>query len=219
MQLIAMVTMLIDHLGVTFFKDLTILRVIGRIAFPIYAYCIVLGYKRTSNMKLYMRRLFWIALISQLPFTFALGTVGVNAAGTLLVCLVVLYGIENWRKSIWIPAAIAAAVVMEALDFDYGAYGLLLVLIYTYTTSHFMVLGHFGLNILFIILKSWVLELFSIFSTVFIAYWPEIFRQMERRRMPKWLWRSFYPAHLALLAVLELIIGTGPIEEIIKRIF
>ena len=51
LQLIAMITMLIDHVGAAFFPDQLEWRVIGRISFPIYAYCIVLGYRHTKNLK------------------------------------------------------------------------------------------------------------------------------------------------------------------------
>ncbi|MBU0905931.1 MAG: conjugal transfer protein TraX [Firmicutes bacterium] len=63
LEWITMLTMLIDHLGFTFFTDLPILRAIGRIAFPLYCFFIVLGMERTRNRKRYFKRLFFIAII------------------------------------------------------------------------------------------------------------------------------------------------------------
>ncbi|MCZ8512663.1 TraX family protein [Paenibacillus filicis] len=206
MQLIAMLTMLIDHVGAVFFKDQLLWRIIGRIAFPIYAYCIVLGYMHTRNLKLYMRRLFFIAAVSQIPFMLAFGIMGVNAVGTLLVCIAVLYLIENRKKSVWIPVAAASVILMEVLDFDYGLYGLLLVLIYKYSKSHTMVFSHFVLNLLYLFLKDWLIEGFSLIPTLVIAYVPALYRRLEHRSIPSWLWRSFYPAHLAVIAILELLL-------------
>jgi len=206
MQLIAMMTMLVDHIGLVFFEDQIFWRVIGRIAFPIYAYFIVLGYRRTGDVKRYMYRLLAIALISQVPYMIALDEIGVNAVGTLLVCTVILYLIEKTPKLVSIPAAVVSAILMESLNFDYGLYGLLLVLIYQYTQSHVTVLGHFALNLLFLFLKDWVIEAYSIVSTVGIVYAPAVYRLFERQKVPKWLWRSFYPAHLSIIAIIEIIV-------------
>ena len=207
MQLIAMITMLADHIGAVFFEDQAIWRVIGRIAFPIYAYGIVLGYRHTRDLKSYMKRLLILAVLSQAPYMLALGKMGVNAVGTLLVCVAVLYVMEHRKKSVWLPVAVASVVIMEALSFDYGLYGLLLVLIYRYTNSHAMVVNHFILNLLFLALKGWVLGAYSIIATIGIAYAPALYGQFERRSVPGWLWRSFYPAHLAVLALIEPIVA------------
>ncbi|MGF9913597.1 TraX family protein [Paenibacillus ehimensis] len=207
MQLIAMFTMLADHIGAVFFEDQAVWRAVGRIAFPIYAYGIVLGYRYTRDLKRYMKRLLILAVLSQAPYMLALGKMGVNAVGTLLVCAAVLYVMEHHKKSVWLPVAVASVVVVEALRFDYGLYGLLLVLIYRYTKSHAMVAGHFTLNVLFLMLKGWLLAPYSIIATIVIAYAPARHGAWERRSVPGWLWRSFYPAHLAVLAMIELIVA------------
>ena len=56
LKLIAFVTMAIDHIGAVFFPESVILRIIGRIAFPLFAYCLVIGYLYTSDVKKYLRR-------------------------------------------------------------------------------------------------------------------------------------------------------------------
>ena len=40
LKIIAMLSMLADHIGVQLFPDLQILRIIGRLALPIFAYMI-----------------------------------------------------------------------------------------------------------------------------------------------------------------------------------
>jgi hypothetical protein len=66
-----MVTMLIDHLGhmrMVSESFYTISRTIGRIAFPIFAYQIAIGFEKTSNRKRYALRLFGFGLIAQIPY-------------------------------------------------------------------------------------------------------------------------------------------------------
>lgn len=70
LKLVAMATMLVDHIGYMYFPDETLFRIIGRLAFPIFAYQIALGYSRTSNLKKYVIRIFAFALVTQIPYSF-----------------------------------------------------------------------------------------------------------------------------------------------------
>lgn len=47
MYWLAMLTMLIDHVGLVFFPTDPAWRIAGRLAFPIYAYALYMGYTRT----------------------------------------------------------------------------------------------------------------------------------------------------------------------------
>ena len=57
LKLVAMATMLIDHTGKMFFAQYNIMRIIGRLAFPIYAYCIAVGCVYTHNRLKYLSRI------------------------------------------------------------------------------------------------------------------------------------------------------------------
>lgn len=67
LKLIAMITMVVDHTGKMFFPSYNVMRIIGRIAFPIYAYCIAAGCVYTRNHLKYLTRVVLMALVSQ-PF-------------------------------------------------------------------------------------------------------------------------------------------------------
>lgn len=70
LKILALVTMLIDHVGYALFPGFMFLRIIGRLAFPIFAYQIAIGYSKTSNLKKYTQRLLIFGLISQIPYSF-----------------------------------------------------------------------------------------------------------------------------------------------------
>lgn len=72
LKLIAMVTMLIDHAGKILFPQLSFMRVVGRLAFPLYAYCIAVGCVYTRNPLKYLSRIVLLALISQPIYAVAL---------------------------------------------------------------------------------------------------------------------------------------------------
>lgn len=68
LKLIAIITMLIDHIGFFFFPDEDIFRHIGRLSLPIFAYLITIGYTKTSNFKGYILRLLKFGLLTQAPY-------------------------------------------------------------------------------------------------------------------------------------------------------
>nr|WP_020616881.1 TraX family protein [Paenibacillus daejeonensis] len=210
MQIVAMLTMLIDHVGLVFFPGDPLWRIIGRLAFPLYTYALVLGFFHTSNMKRYMLRLTVIAVISQIPYQWALHSDDINVVGTLLVSLLALVAMQRWsHPALMVLIGCLAAYLLETLNFNYGYYGLALVLIYRYSQSHMQLLLHFLLNLSTLFAKFWETQLYSIFATAFLVYWPAFYRAFDRIPMPRWVWRSFYPGHLVLLGVAQFLIPNG----------
>lgn len=74
LRMIAFSAMLIDHVAAVFLvvsPFYFLLRMIGRLAFPVFAFLTVQGYFHTSNFSRYMLRLVVTALISQIPYMVA----------------------------------------------------------------------------------------------------------------------------------------------------
>ena len=69
LKIIALISMFCDHFGDAFIKHFTFLNLIGRIAFPIFAFQISEGFIHTKNIKKYFFRMGIFALISQIPFS------------------------------------------------------------------------------------------------------------------------------------------------------
>lgn len=85
LKIIALVTMLIDHIAATLLLELIrdgiggkalidvywVMRSVGRMAFPIYCFLLVEGFKYTSDRTKYALRLVCFAAISEIPFDMA----------------------------------------------------------------------------------------------------------------------------------------------------
>ena len=72
LKTLALLFMLIDHLGVALFGNLLELRMIGRMALPLYAWCLVVGNVKTRHPLRYFGRLLLLAAISQPLYMMAL---------------------------------------------------------------------------------------------------------------------------------------------------
>jgi hypothetical protein len=203
MQLLAMVTMLIDHIGLMLGAGHDLWRVLGRVAMPIYSYCIVMGYKHTSSRKKYIIRLGLIAAAAQIPYMIALEQTDINIVGTFILCLLVLWAMDRAKNIFmltWIP--LAGILAVEVLPFEYGSYALLLILCYRYFKSHLLVAAHFVLNIVFLFYHGWLIQCFSIVPTLILVYSPSIYRVLDQFKFNRLIWRVFYPAHLAALTII-----------------
>ena len=91
--------MLCDHTGDVFIGHFSFLNLIGRIAFPIFAFQIVQGYIHTHNVKKYALRLFAFACISQIPFMLFLSTFYdnyyLNVFFKLFLGVICIYGFDK----------------------------------------------------------------------------------------------------------------------------
>ena len=92
-RLLACLFMLVDHAGKMLFPDIPEMRLIGRLAFPMFAYGVAVGAVYTRNPMRYLSRMVLLMLISQPLYALGLGValrlgrnaaIGASAAGTLL---------------------------------------------------------------------------------------------------------------------------------------
>lgn len=147
LKLIAIITMLIDHIGVLLFPSLTVLRQIGRIAFPIFAYHLATGFIYTKNKRKYFNRLFIFGIISQLPFMFLnyearFKPFQTNVILYFVYIFIILLFLDRYRKNknkIYLLIGIILIIIPQLMiiyikdfRFSYGLYGILLVLSFYY---------------------------------------------------------------------------------------
>jgi hypothetical protein len=142
LKLIAVWFMLIDHLGVVVYPQIEEMRIIGRIAFPIYCWCMVVGFHYTRSVPKYLGRVLLTGVLVQPLYAFVMKHVG-NTGNflrdyfavqpsiflTLFLALAALWGIreKKFLSHLWAPAA--AVILATVLNADYGWKGVLLFIL------------------------------------------------------------------------------------------
>ncbi len=133
LKIIAIIAMIIDHIGLFFFPEHILFRIIGRISFPIFAFLIVEGFYHTRDIWKYMFRLGVFAVLSEIPFD--LLTTGKvfdlrhqNVFFTLLIGVVLMYVYEKQYSTF--SKVSTVFLIMLAGDIfrtDYGSWGVLMI--------------------------------------------------------------------------------------------
>ncbi|MBP3805334.1 MAG: hypothetical protein J6I76_15855 [Oribacterium sp.] len=93
-KLLALLTMLIDHIGVILLKDIIIFRLIGRFAMPLFAYCIARGFhfsKQHGTLKKYVSNILALTLISEIPYSLIVQYPAINIGFTWLSAITILF--------------------------------------------------------------------------------------------------------------------------------
>lgn len=214
LQLICMITMLIDHIG--FIINNPYFRIIGRLAAPIYAYFIVNGIFKTSDIRKYILRIAFIGLAAQIPYMITFKTDVLNICFTWCLASIWIYFVYHRHKCITRMILILFGFVLFMFLPVEGN-------IYTYALIAFNYLLFFEkeqkntINLhcaIFVIITGFIIILWSVYSNnlYYIAcFWSFLIiaffknKRYERFHNKYWsfLWRSFYPVHLMILAVVS----------------
>ncbi|MGM9662547.1 MAG: TraX family protein [Oscillospiraceae bacterium] len=221
LKAVALVSMCVDHFAASGLYSLLalrwgmspaaeetgylILRILGRLAFPLYCFLLTEGFRHTHSRGRYALRLGLFALLSEAPFDLAfMGSVleigYQNVFFTLLLGLLALMAAEALQKRGLrfgpVLAVIACGLLAELLRTDYGFWGVAVIgalyLLREKETEKYLAAGALLLGA----------------GTVEIAGWSAFYlihRYDGRRgyagRALQWGFYLFYPAHLLIFAL------------------
>ncbi len=135
---IAMVTMVLDHLGaVGFFGEYSMLmRCVGRLSFPIFAYLMASGFRLTRNKTKHLVMLGVFATLSEVPFDLVHGAIyypeNQNVLWTFFFSSLTMLAIDKAKDIIGYFMAFGLGglcyFAVYFLNTDYSVYGFSLVL-------------------------------------------------------------------------------------------
>lgn len=208
-KLIAMLTMLIDHIGAILFPNQIIFRIIGRIALPLFAYQLGVGYDNTKNVRKYILRLLVFGICIQLLYLISIHYFGINARAnylniffTLSLGLMAIYFYDNGRL-IYLFITLIVPMIFQYFGFtiDYGTYGIALILIMYIQKNRidYMTVAVAVLSLLYsyIIQGGYYTQMYCLAAIIFIIKPLNL-----KLHMPKYVFYLFYPVHLAILYII-----------------
>jgi len=101
LKILAAGFMVVDHIGYLFFPDMQILRILGRIAFPVFAYMIAQGCRYTRNKWKYLGSIAALAFLCQMVYYLYDGSTFMCVLVTFTVSIVLTYAMTAWKESMW----------------------------------------------------------------------------------------------------------------------
>lgn len=221
--------MVVDHVGWVLLPNVQILRVIGRVSFPLFCLLIAYGCTKTRSIHKYLLRLIIFALVSQLILSFFAwddwGTNQLNVFATLAIGVLLIHIYQRKfedkfiRFFIIILASLGAFLVVIILRTSYGAPGVALIVFFWLAFKHF---NHFNarwwvrvfymlgalavFNCFFMLMyqPSSHLQWWSMLSLPFVLLFTP--RRVVLTKFEKYAFYAFYPGHLVFLYIIAMVV-------------
>ena len=219
MKIIAMISMVFDHTGDIFMPGVMWPRMIGRLAMPLFSFCITEGYAHTYDRKKYLLRIGIFALISEIPFDLAFeGKIGFGHQNIMLTYFLSIIGlmlydrirgtedpeaehIPAWKTILGVLAVMGIAVLSLLLRADYTLFVVISVLLfYALRRKHPLIRS--GAGVAFLALTRTI----GYYCTTGLSLIPLAMYNGKRGKGLKWLFYVFYPGHLLMLALIRSIL-------------
>ena len=226
LKLLACGFMLIDHVGMRLFPKLLLLRIIGRLAFPIFAFFIAEGCRYTRNKTRHFFSVFLLGLLCEAVYIIYMGGWYGNILLTFSVSILLIYLLQYCRQSkapyiaytVFALILLALAYVTRYVNFDYYFTGIIAPLFaawpgdrsgdnpdtYPRPLSRKTQLILFSFGIMLTALQSpmaWV-QLFALLSIPLLA----MYNGKGGRHKLKHFFYIFYPTHLLLIELANVLI-------------
>ena len=223
LKLIAIITMTIDHIGVVFGTPFyNLLRAVGRLSFPIFAFLLTEGYVHTKSFSKYFLRLLVLALISEVIYDYVFfGSFIYRGANniffTLALGLLTLFLLDKSKGLIkryfkdkvdlfiilpitYLLIIVIMGLMGEFLNFSYGMLGILVI------SFFYLFKDNFPLVVISVTLSTLILgegiQYFSLFSLILICFYNK-----KLGKKCKLFFYLYYPLHILVLGFIKMLMG------------
>lgn len=218
LKIIALISMTIDHIGVQIFPECEWMRIVGRLAFPIFAFMIGEGCRYTKNKKKYLLTVLFTATLCQVVYFFALNSLYQCILVTFSFSIILNFLIENAMRKKSITSFFFAVagffcvymitVIMPKVfyntDFsvDYGFFGVLVPVFVYCTNKKYSKLLAVGFGLMLLSLWSGGVQWYSLLALVLLF----MYNGKRGKYNLKYLFYIYYPLHLVVIYGLSFLI-------------
>lgn len=221
LKFLACAIMLLDHIGATLIPWGT-LRIIGRLAFPIFCFLLAEGAHYTRNPRNYLLRLGIGAILSELPFDLALfgswSWQHQSVMITLLLGAMALLAMKRMTQPLLkILVLLLFAFLADFMKTDYGGAGVLMIALFGLTRERkygwlVQLLGMYLIcrwiipgGAVWFIGRYVFIEIFAILAL--IPIWLYSGKKSTSSRAVQWAFYLFYPVHLWILYLISILLA------------
>lgn len=214
LKILALIIMVIDHVGILKNNNFT-MRLIGRVSFPLFAFCFGMGMKYTRSKKKYMIRLFIFAIISSLPYFLfnSLQNDGfkLNIMFSFLGSIIISVYYDKYKhenkedrlnKSLYflnfLTVSLVVCSIATLLNFDYYFVGVLFPFLIYISKSKLQ----FSIIIFISAILLYGFSLYTIFTLISIIFIFLYDDKCNSSRL-KYFFYIFYPLHFLILYILN----------------
>lgn len=215
-KIIAAIIMVIDHTGMLLFPQVEIYRMIGRIAFPLFAFFVAEGCRYTHNKKKYLGMILLLGLIFQAVFVLATGQTMFNVFITFSLSIILIYLLQKVKKEIQegkLQGQILFSMLFLAVLFliylftgkftvDYGFFGVMLPVLVSISDCLWKRKLLFTIGVFLLVFSIHTfLQSFCLLA-IPILY---LYNETRGKYKMKYFFYIFYPLHLSVLFLLDFI--------------
>ena len=223
--------MLLDHVGIFLFPQIPILRILGRISFPIFSFMVAEGCRYTHNKMRYFITIFGLGIIFQVFYVLFSKTLELNVFITFSLSIILVYSLQFFQKTVYdgtfykkcYSAFIFLIVVVgvfflnKVFKIHYSFAGCILPvfascfysstnketpkIIKTMDSIPFRVV-FFAVGLLFVVLTYKGIQIYSLFSIPLLL----LYSGNRGKCKMKYFYYVFFPAHIVILQILAQIL-------------
>ena len=220
LKIFALIAMTLDHIGLILLGEFAPFRILGRLAFPIFAYMIAEGCRYTRHKLRYFLSIFTVGVLCQIVLYIVDGSIhqGILITFSLSILLVYAWQFAQKKKT---PAGffpLAGMLIIVALlcfwvptllpdtDYmiDYRFFGILLPLLISLSEDRRIRFLLCSLGLLAVCLYIGGTQWWSMLALIPLA----LYDGSPGKYRLKWLFYVYYPLHLAAIYGISILIGS-----------
>ena len=231
LKILGAIFMLIDHVGVILFPNVKVLRIIGRLAFPIFAFMIAEGCRYTKNKLRYFLTIFILGFMCQVVYYLYDKQLKMSILITFSLSILAVYSLQFVKESLFnkkygvfvkISSIIAFIAVIAGIYYlnqifsiDYGFWGCLAPLfasllvkpnnvnfkVWDVIDNKFTRLIIFGIGLIILAIEMGNNQIYSLLSLLILF----LYSGKKGKANLKYFFYVFYPLHLVCLECLAML--------------
>lgn len=217
LKIIALIAMTVDHAGVTLFPGVPLLRIIGRLAFPIFAYMIAEGCQYTHDRRKYLLAMSGLAATCHTVYFLAMGSLYMSVLVSFSLAICLIYAVDFAKGkggTAWLAPLAGLTLVFFLCEMlphmlphtdygiDYGLWGCLLPLFVYLGKTKWERLWLAAIPLCMLGAQYGTLQWFGLLALLPLA----MYNGTRGKRKLKYLFYIYYPLHLVVIQGLSWIL-------------